>query len=243
MWIYSPRLTPTTATQPPLKHLSFGSSRTGTKAFVEVGMYPHPPACQLQRLDPPPPKLWWRERNNPEPQDNWLHGEQPRRGGLVDLPTNRQKPSWRIPSNSCKSALVSQKSGMSQSSTGNGQPLCICLSCQAHFCLFFMRTCVWWELWVSICCRQLPRFSQSSTGGREGKLLFTRSTANGLMRIFHDFWMFAELKAVETWFQGWPRVLKTRMINLWKQAGTNKEKHHLIWLLQILLAELCFLHS
>lgn len=36
--------------------------------------------------------------------------------------------------------------------------------------------------------------------GKEWKLLFTRNAANGLMRLFHDSWMFAELKAFETRF-------------------------------------------
>lgn len=43
-----------------------------------------------------------------------------------------------------------------------------------------------------------PRVFSVQHWGREGKLLFTRSTANGLMRIFHAFWMFAKLKALET---------------------------------------------
>lgn len=84
---------------------------------------------------------------------------------------------------------------------GLGRRGSVGLSGQLHFCFFFMGTCVM-SMQDPYLLQAAPRVLSAQRCGKEWKLLFTRNPANGLMRIFHDSWMFVELKAFETRFQG-----------------------------------------
>ena len=104
--------------------------------------------------------------------------------GSLGLPADWQKPSYRIPSNACKSAasLKAIRNGPEQHWGWMGT-LCLPLLPAPLVLVFHGNVCVVRTLGEYL-LQAAPQVLIAQHCGKEGQLLFTRNTANGLNENF-----------------------------------------------------------
>lgn len=121
--------------------------------------------------------------------------------GKLGLPANWQKLRNKFLPILENQSQPRRNQEWAREALGIGRHLCVCLSCQSHFaCFSWEHVCGEHSGYVFATGRSPVLLSSALWEAVE--VAVYEEHCQWLMRIFHDFWMFAELTAFETQFQG-----------------------------------------